>query len=452
MPTVPIDQAMLLASEHFRAGRSAQAEAICRHVLAAQPNRPDALHLLGLLAVPAGRLDLATELVLKAIAAAPGNPYYHLNLANMWIARGRPDQAIPAYQQAIALHPDFAEAHNNLGIALKDNGQFDQAITCFGRALEINPDYIEAHIHLAHALLTTGDLAQGWIENQWRWKSCDSDPRRNFTQPLWNAARRDARSVLLTTDQGIGDTLQFVRYASMMNDRCETVLLQCHAELVSVLQGVAGVSAVFPHGATLPDFDAHFPLLSLPRVFATTLETIPAHVPYLAADPNRAAAWAAKLAQDRRLKIGLVWAGNPTHKNDRNRSIPLAALAPLSRIPGAVFVSLQKGSPAGQAPSLPDGMMLMDYTADLHDFADTAALIANLDLVISVDTAVVHLAGAMAKPVWTLLPFVADWRWFLNRTDSPWYPTMRLFRQPAAGDWSAVVSDVAGALHSRLEM
>ena len=227
------------------------------------------------------------------------------------------------------------------------------------------------------------------------------------------------------------------------------MILQCHAELVPLLRQVKGLSEVLARGESLPGFDAYSTLLSLPRLFATTLETIPATIPYLSADPARSATWAARLGADRRFKIGIAWAGSAVHKDDQRRSMPLAALAPLSSIPGLLFVSLQKGPQAQQIQSQPTGLAIVDWTADLHDFADTAALIAHLDLVIAVDTAVVHLAGAMGKPVWTLLASVPDWRWLLNRSDTPWYPTMRLFRQPTRGDWTSVVDQIAQSLTNR---
>jgi hypothetical protein len=320
-----------------------------------------------------------------------------------------------------------------------------EGIACQRKAIALEPDSPEPHNNLAHALLSSGELAEGFGEFEWRWKSAGFEARREFPQPVWNG-KDHAGTVLLTTEQGYGDTIQFIRYAPLVADRCGRVLLQCHRELISLVEGVPGLAQVIPLSAKLPAFDAHCTLLSLPHIFATTLATIPATVPYLKADPASAAAWAAKLPDDRRLKIGLAWAGNPLHKNDRNRSLPLAALAPLAAVPGAVFFSLQKGAPGEQAKTPPDGMEIIDYMDDVRDFADAAALIANLDLVISVDTVIVHIAGAMAKPVWTLLPFSPDWRWMLDRSDSPWYPTMRLFRQPAIGDWASVMQSVAAEL------
>jgi hypothetical protein len=256
------------------------------------------------------------------------------------------------------------------------------------------------------------------------------------------------RTILLTCEQGFGDAIQFVRYAPLVAQRCQRVVLECQKELLPLFRDVPGISRLVEQQDPLPAFDAHCSLLSLPGIFATRLASIPAPVPYLKANPARVAKWAARLGQDRRLKVGIAWAGNAAHTKDRHRSTSVATFAPLSAIPGIALVSLQKGSPELTPAVLPDGMELIDHTADLHDFVDTAALIAHLDLVISVDTAVVHLAGAMAKPVWTLLPFVPDWRWLLNRPDTPWYPTMRLFRPPAIDAWAAVMQQVADALRT----
>jgi hypothetical protein len=253
--------------------------------------------------------------------------------------------------------------------------------------------------------------------------------------------------MLVYSEQGIGDTIQFVRYAPLLARRGARVILQCQPELKPLFQSLEGVDCVLSTSEALPPFDVQAPLLSLPLALGTTLESIPAQVPYLKADPALAEAWRAKLAPAGRcLKVGLAWAGNPKHRNDRNRSMPLSVLAPLAGVGGVRFYSLQKGDAAGQAKGPPPGMDLVDLTQELNDFADTAAFVANLDLVISVDTAAVHLAGAMAKPVWTLLPFFSDWRWLLDREDSPWYPTMRLFRQRTRGEWGGVVERVVKEL------
>jgi hypothetical protein len=255
------------------------------------------------------------------------------------------------------------------------------------------------------------------------------------------------RILLLHTEQGLGDAIQFIRYLPLVAQRGGRIIIECQAELQRLFQTMDERWQIVVRGQPLPAFDLHCPLLSLPRVFGTDLANVPNIVPYLHADAQDVRRWQHRLAgHSPNVKVGLAWAGSPTHKNDRNRSMKLATLAPLGQLSGVCLFSLQKGAAAAEAKTPPDGMKMIDWTDELYDFADTAALIANLDLVIAVDTAVVHLSGAMGKPVWTLLPFVPDWRWLLQREDSPWYPSMRLFRQPRIGDWDSVITRVVDAL------
>jgi hypothetical protein len=259
---------------------------------------------------------------------------------------------------------------------------------------------------------------------------------------------------LIHTEQGLGDTIQFIRYAPLLAARGARVIVECPPDLADLLRTVAGVADVVPRPNPLPPFDVHAAVLDLPRLFGTTLATVPANVPYVTADPARGQKWFAKVTSSISVppgpRVGLVWSGNPKHANDRNRSIPLRAFEPLAALTHVTFFNLQKGPAAGQMSDSTLTLKLIDHTAKLHDFADTAALIAHLDLVITVDTSVAHLAGALAKPVWVLLPKVPDWRWMLDRADSPWYPTMRLFRQDAIGDWAGVVRQVKEELPTNL--
>jgi hypothetical protein len=307
------------------------------------------------------------------------------------------------------------------------------------------PDNAEAHWHLAGALLRRCDFDEGWREFEWRWRLRHSAPRRSFTQPEWDGGDLQGRTILLYCEQGFGDVIQFIRYVPLVAKLGAPVIVPAPSQLARLLQSVPGARIVT--NDPLPPFDLQLPLLSLPRVFNTGLQTIPAAIPYLHPDPLLVDQWKLKTScPGNGMKVGLAWAGRATHPNDRNRSISLQRLSPLTEINGPVFFSLHKGEPAAQATNPPAGMKLIDLMADVHDFADTAALIANLDLVITVDTAVAHLAGAMGKAVWVLLPFPSDWRWLLNRDDSPWYPTMRLFRQAQPGDWAAPILQIATAL------
>lgn len=276
--------------------------------------------------------------------------------------------------------------------------------------------------------------------------------QRKFLQPLWDGSDITGKTIFLHAEQGLGDTIQFVRYAPLLARRCASVIIESQKELKSLLQNVEGINRVLAYGESLPDCDVHCPLLSLPSIFDTALETIPGNIPYVTADPILIKKWRDKIQHDEStFKIGLVWAGNPQYKKDHYRSFSLSTFAPLSQLKGVTFYSLQKGEGAEQAKGHPGGVTLVDFMEEIHNFTDTAALIDNLDLVISVDTAVAHLTGAMGKPIWTLLPFAPDWRWMLTRDDSPWYPTMRLFRQSLPGDWDTVIGNIKKNLSELVE-
>jgi Tfp pilus assembly protein PilF len=481
MSQLTIQQAFDLALQHHQAGRLGEAEQLYRQILARQPGHIQAMHNLGQIALQAGRNDAAVDLIRRATSLGPnyaeahnnlGNalraqgqldeaiaayrrafalnpnlPEVHNNLGNALAEKGQLEEAITAYRQAISLRPEYAEAHYNLGSALKEQGQLDEAIAAYRQAIALKPNLPEAHNNLSLALLARGDFQQGWEEYEWRWKCKGFPPPRNFAQPQWDGGPLEARTLLLHAEQGLGDAIQFIRYLPLVAQRGGRIIIECQAELQRLFQPTAGRFPVLVFGQPLPAFDLHCPLLSLPRVFGTDLTNIPKIVPYLHAADEDARRWQHRLADRSPLiKVGLVWAGNPRRKHDRNRSMKLANLAPLGRVPGVRLFSLQKGEAAAEAKTPPPGMELVDWTEELKDFADTAALIDNLDLIIAVDTAVPHLAGAMGKPVWTLLPFVPDWRWVPGREDNPWYPSMRSFRQPRIGDWDSVIARVVEAL------
>jgi tetratricopeptide (TPR) repeat protein len=427
-------------------GQLDEAIAAYRQAIALNPNLPEAHNNLGNALRTKGQLDEAIAACRQAIALRPNYLEAHSNLGNVLTDQGHLDDAIAAYRQTIALDPNFPDAHSNLGSALKDKGQFDEAIAAFRQAIALNPRLPEAHHNLSLALLARGDFQQGWDEYEWRWK-CKNPLRRDFAQPQWDGCPLDGRAILLQAEQGFGDAIQFIRYLPLVEQRGGRIIIECQVELQRLFRIMAGRWHIVALGQPLPVFDLHCPLLSLSRISRANLANIPNTVPYLYADADDTGSWQQRLGGHCPLvKVGLAWAGSPTHRNDRNRSIKLEMLAPLGQVPGMRFFSLQKGAAAAEAKTPPPGMDLVDWTMELKDFADTAALIANLDLVIAVDTAVIHLAGAMGKPVWTLLPFVPDWRWLLQRPDSPWYPTMHLFRQPRIGDWDSVITSVVEAL------
>ena len=478
-----ISEALKIAIEHHQAGRLQEAEAIYRQILRLQPNNPGALHFLGLIAHQVGQHQVAVEYMQRVIKMDPKVPDYHNNLGLALQEQGRLEEAGAHYREALAINPDYAEAHLNLGNTLRELGNLNGAIERYRTALRLKPDLAEAHMslgvafqelgrlneaiaqyrmaisfkpelseshrNLALALLLSGNFTEGLKEYEWRWEAKEGKAqKRNFPQPIWNGEEISGRAILLYAEQGVGDTIQFIRYAPLVAKRGARVIVECHANLKSLLESVrGGVMSVVARGEPLPPFDVYVSLLSLPWILDTTIETIPAQVPYITANPAAVTAWRSRLESDKgRFKVGLAWAGRSDHKNDRNRSCALDLFEPLAKLPDVTFYSLQKGEAAKQAANPPGGMVLKDFTPDLNDFADTAALMTHLDLIIAVDTAVVHLAGAMGKPAWTVLPFSPDWRWMLERNDTPWYPTMRLFRQPCPGDWPGVFARVAEEL------
>ena len=449
----PADQQMFAAAvQHHQSGRLDEAERLIRLLLAKYPRHSDSLHMLGVIAYQTRREDLAYDLICRAIAINPRQAPYHSNLGNLLMQQGRLDEAATCYRRALDLNPNFPGALNNLGNALKAQKKLDEAITCYRKAIDLNPNYSDAHYHLALALLANGDMAAGWEEHEWRWKTPQLiKARRDFTHPLWRGEAAEGRTLLIHAEQGFGDTLQFCRYVPLAAAKGLRVILEVPQPLARLLRSLPGVDRLVTCGETLPQFDLHCPMLSMPLALGTTITTIPSDVPYLYADPAQVAAWQTRLAALEKPgpRIGLVWAGNPRNQLlllaavDRRRSIAPDLLAPLFALPGLQFFSLQKDGPAP-----PEHFALMDFMGEMEDFADTAALIANLDLVISVDTSVAHLAGALGKPVWLLDRFDACWRWLVGRHDSPWYPGLRLFRQPQPGDWTSVLAEVASELRN----
>jgi tetratricopeptide (TPR) repeat protein len=428
-------------------GELDEAVVVARRAIELLPHLAEAHSNLGGVLEKKGDFDEADSAYKKAVALDPLSAEAHYNLARVPHHKGDLDASIAAYKKAITLKPAFAEAHSNLGIVLRDKGEFEEAIGAFRRAIEFNPELAEVHANLGMALLLRGEFAEGWVHYEWRSRCEDAETPRHFTQPAWDGAGLDGRTILLHAEQGLGDTMNFVRYLPLVKQRGGRVVLECQPQLHRLLSRCSQGCEIVARGQTLPSFDTHALLVSLPHIFQTNLSNIPRDIPYLQADPADVDVWRRRLSElDPSLKIGLVWAGNPIHKKDRERSIAPAKLAPLGRVPGVRWISLQKEKGATRPDESPAEINLWDATEHLRDLADTAALIANLDLVIGVDTSVMHLAGAMGKPAWMLLPFVPDWRWLLGREDTPWYPSMRLFRQPALQDWQTVVGNVAEAL------
>jgi tetratricopeptide (TPR) repeat protein len=545
MATIP--EALALAIQHHQAGRFQPAEQIYRMILQADPNQPDAIHLLGLLAHQAGRHEAAVESICRAIALDGTVAGFHHSLANVHQDLGRIPESISGYERALALKPDLADAHSNLGLALKaqgkleeaaaccrralelnadfpeahnnlglvlkqqgmleeavaayrravelkpdfagaysnlglavseqgkaeealaclrravelnpgvlgahtnlgnaldDQGRYEEAIACYLRAVELQPDLAEARHNLGMSLLRLGRYEEGWREHEHRLLRFAAT--RRLSQSRWNGERVEGRTILIQSEQGFGDTLQFVRYVALVRRRsgARRVMLEAPSELARLLTQNSGWDAEIVPRAGSSDispvaFDCQIPLLSLPLALGV-FEPMPMTRSYLRADEELRAQWRERIDPAPSIRVGLVWAGRPEHRADRFRSIRPELFLPLLRMPGFTFYSLQLG-PSGRSPTLLEAG-LIDLTELIVDFADTAALVEELDLIISVDSAVAHLAGAMGRPVWTLLPFAGEWRWGVSGDATPWYPTMRLFRQPALGDWEAVVRRVA---------
>ncbi|HZZ44395.1 MAG TPA: tetratricopeptide repeat protein [Tepidisphaeraceae bacterium] len=439
-----------------RVNRHAEAIECCNRALAIEPRFLEALVNLSLAAINSERLDLANDAARRAIAVDPNSPMAYTNLGLACSQSLRHEDTIDALKRAIELDPNNSVFHKNLGVGFVKIGRLHEAIASFERSIQLAPDYAEGHFNYAMALLTIGDFDRGWTEYEWRWKFeqfLSANPR-NLPSP-WDGQKDLAgKTVVIAYEQGFGDSIQFIRYASILADRGATVALFCPEILHPLLRTVPGVASCHAPNTPPPPCDFQINMLSLPRVFHTTTDTVPATTPYLTPDPEKVAAWRTKMdtakptpsgvgsdPNIKSLNVGLCWTGNHKHFNDRLRSVPAHLLAPLATIPSITFYSLQK-RPADAPPVTQPPFPIIDLTNDIHDFSDTAALVANLDLVITVDTAAAHLAGALGKPVWTLIPIGPDFRWLLNRNDSPWYPTMTLYRQSTPNDWPSVLQRI----------
>jgi tetratricopeptide (TPR) repeat protein len=431
-----------------------RALALAPGLVQAHYNRGNLLQTLDRQAEAVASFDAALALVPTHAAAA-------CNRATALRALGRVDEALAGYEQALAHNPTLVQALVNRASLLGMHGRHQEALAGYAQAKAIFPESADAHWNEALCRLAIGDFPGGWREHEWRWRTDSLRlAERVCPQPLWlGKTPLTGRTILLHGEQGNGDVLQFCRFAPLVAALGAPgeihVVLEVPYMLARLIRTMPGPQRVIAHNEIPPAFDVHCPLLSLPLALGTTLETIPARVPYLWADPDQARAWQIRLAALPGLRVGLVWAGNPRTADpaanaiDRRRSMALARLAPLGAVPGVSFVSLQKGARAEEAKTPPPGLTLHDWTDELWDFADTAALISALDLVISVDTSVAHLAGALGKPVWVLNRYDACWRWLYGRTDSPWYPSLRLFRQSRYDEWDSVIEEVSAALRER---
>ncbi len=470
-----LEAQMNLALVYQEQGKLHEAADLLYSVLTKNPGYAEAHLNLGTVLYQQGKYDSAAESFRKVQVLKPDCAEAYINLASVLKDQRQLEAAIAAARMGIELMPNSPEAHLNLGAILHDQGSFPEAAASYRQALSLRPDYVEAlsdlgavlalqgdrtglqymeqalllkpdyaagHWNLATTLLRLGEYSAAWPEHEWRWKwNRFSSPQRNFQRPQWRGEPLHGAAILLHAEQGIGDTLQFVRYLPLVKERGGRVILEVQPPLQTLFANFPGTDQVIARGDVLPEFQWHCPLMSLPLAFATTLDTIPSSCPYIGLPGH-----GEKAERTAGLKIGLVWAGNPGHRGDLLRTIPLEELTPLTELNGIKFIALQQGLTLEQREEISDRFPL--EWDDFKDFSETARAIADLDLVISVDTSVAHLAAAMGKPVWILLAQVADWRWLTDRDDSPWYPTARLFRQATLGDWKGVIARVVQELAS----
>jgi tetratricopeptide (TPR) repeat protein len=435
-------------------GRPDEARRALQRALRLDRDSAEAHNALGNVLLRLGERDASLASYRRALALRPRYAEAHNNLGSALRALRRLDEAETELRRAIDLRPGYASALANLGLVLQEQGRYGEALDGYDRAVANDPTHAAAHGNRAMLLLLLGRLREGFAEYEWRWRIPGfATPRREFAQPMWNGDALGGRTLFVHAEQGLGSAIQFARYAGLAAAQGGRVLLECRRPLHRLFAQslarpggpVAGV--VIKDEGPPPPFDCHAPLMSLPHLLGTTLDTIPGEAPYLTVRPDDAAAWRERLAGAPRPRIGLVWAGNTNHENDHNRSMPPARLGPLVGATPATFFSLQVPANRDLSAIFPAGSVA-DLAPALGDFAETAAVVANLDLVISVDTAVAHLAGALARPVWLLLPYVPEWRWLLDREDSPWYPTTRLFRQRKVGEWEGLVDRVTRVLRA----
>ena len=492
-----------------RSGQLQQAEQICQQILDIDPQNAEVLNLFGLIACQAGKYEIAVDLINHALDISSNQPLFLNNLGfvlkeqgkiaeaiaaysqaldmkpesveiynNLGVAlykQEKYDKAIEAYQKAIQIQPDYAAAYNNLGIAwqkqgkleqavqiynktlvirpnypqaynnlantLKEQGKLQEAVQVYRKAIEINSSYIDAHKNLGIALLLQGDFQGGWQEYEWRLKS-DDLCFANRARTRWDGSSLSGKTILLYAEQGFGDTIQFIRYVHLLVKYDTKILVECQPELLQLFGNIGAIQKTIAVGEPLPKFDVSASLLSLPGILGTDLISIPARIPYLYVKSQSST----DLEMSSEYKVGIVWAGNQKHPNDNNRSVELQQFSVLFDVEDCQFFSLQVGNRRDNIMQYSYSNNITDLGVNFSNFFDTAVAISELDLVISVDTAVAHLAGALGKPIWVLLPFMPDWRWLLEREDTPWYPTMRLFRQTNTRDWAEVLKKVRLAL------
>ncbi len=448
-----VDQTLARALNAAKLRRLNEAIGICRDLLVTNPDLPGALGLLGGILGQEGKTDEAIPLLQAALARQPNVGNWHLNLCALYRSKNMLDEALQSGLQAIQHSPETAAHRVELALTHLTRGERGLASQRYREALGREPENPAAHMGLGELLLSVGEYAPGWMEYAWRNKLDQARgtlPKMSAAQ--WNGMNLPGGTLLLVADQGFGDMIQFARYIPWIKPRVPNLAIGWGPEVTALLGKHPDINICFEKWADAPPHDAYVLLSSLPQIFGTELQSIPAPIPYMTMAADRVAFWGQRLASafpERRLRVGLAWSGRPTHPNNVRRSMRLETLAPILATPGVDFISLQKPFPEDDRPFAQTLPHFLDLAAELEDFSETGAVIKNLDLVIAVDTAVVHLTGAIGTEAWVLVPEPADWRWLLDRTDSPWYPTLTLFRQRQTAKWPPVISDVANALRER---
>ncbi len=451
MVPVPLPELLAVAREYVDAARYDAADRLLNHILAAAPRHGEMLHLKGFIAFKRNRFDEAAVLMEQGLAAGAGAPRQLCNLAEVYRLVGRLDEGITLVRRAQALAPTDAVAHFNESMLRYERLEPEQCIRVARRAIALKPDMPEAHMRLGQTLLLSGSYAEGWEEYEWRYQIAGAQPLMPKTdKPQWNGVPlRDDQTLLLVADQGYGDVVMFARYLPWALSRARSVAIATSPELKSLLERHFPGLHYVTRWDDCPPYVAYCPFSGLPRLHFTRADSIPAQVPYLTAEAGKLALWKQRLdvmLPQGMKRVGLAWAGRPTHNNDRNRSMSLDMLASFGRVPGIALVALQKGPAAAQADAWRGPAPLIALDAQLESFEDTAAVIECLDLLVCVDTSVGHIAGALNRPAWIMMPFAPDWRWLTTRTDSLWYPSLRLFRQDTPRSWEPVIGAVAAEL------
>jgi len=484
MPTVP--EALQMGWNRHQSGDVSEAEQIYRQVLQVAPSNENAWCFLGMVCHDQGRYDEAIDAYQQSLRIKADFPVALSNLGNTLKQQGKLEDAVASCREALRYKPDYGTAYNNLGVALVALGDLDEAASSFGkalalmpndavahanlgaaqvrqgrfdegtanaqRALRIDPKYAEAHKNQAIVWLLMGQFERGWAEYEWRW-DCPGSRLPDFEKPRWDGSSLEGRAILLYAEQGLGDTIHFVRYAKLLQDQGARTIVASQKPLLRLLSSCGGIDELVAQKAKLPPYDVYAPMLSVPGILGTTLETILAHTPYLGADAPLVQRWRERLERYPGFRIGIAWQGSPDFHADRQRSVPLHHFEPLAKIPGVRLFSLQKDNGVEQIEALNGAFEVIDFGDELDGesgpFMDTAAIMSNLDLIVTSDTSIPHLAGALDVPVWMALSLSPDWRWLLEREDSPWYPSMRLFRQRQLGDWSEVFARIAVALRAK---